>query len=171
MGNMGQIPLRAARCCGLGRRARAGFRPGAMLARMNFASTLCRESAVQPWRSPVKSLRADPRVAAVPFCLAELATPHPFDTAIVAEPGQLCARADRRVDRQRRTASSQVGRAHTSHRGFPGVSVRMKGSPAARSFRGGVAAFTVTFCRAPTFCCDLGRAQGRRTHSQPGSSL
>src|SRR4029077_21120712 len=69
----------------------------------------------------------------------------------------------RRVDRQRRAASSESVGARAPDGRFPGVPARMKVTR--RQFvKGGMAAFTVTFA-APEFVSDLARAQGAHTRN------
>ena len=157
LSNMGQILYEPPDVAGWDA-GQAWFSTGAMLARMNFASTLARNQRVN-LATAVKIANATRTPEALLSYFVDALVTAPLDAGVRSEWSELPA-GDRRVDRQRRAASSEGGRSRSPDCRIAGVPTRMKVTR--RQFvKGGVAAFTVTFA-APEFLSDLARAQGSR---------
>ena len=160
LSNMGQILYEPPDVAGWDA-GQAWFSTGAMLARMNFASTLAANQRFNLATAvKARERREDAGGAAVAFRRRARhgAARRRRDGGVV----DVSAR-DRRLDRQRRAAPGQGVRPRSPDRRIPGVPTRMKVTR--RQFvKGGVAAFTVTFA-APEFLSDLARAQGARVRN------
>ena len=165
LSNMGQILFEPPDVSGWDA-GQTWFSTGAMLARMNFASTLAGNQKFN-LASAAKAASASktPGGAArvLPRCAAGSAARLERDRRAV----ELSAR-HRRLDRHRRAIAGEGRRARAPDRRIAGVPARMKVTR--RQFvKGGVAAFTVTFA-APEFLSDLARAQGAHA-PQPRRAL